>query len=83
MGHTARNAMHHSPQKHNQKFVKGLRKKLIVGSININGLDLEATWVVEQILAKHELDVSLHNYNTYNHLILYCQAQPKLQLQLG
>ena len=77
------------PQKHKQKFVKGLRKKisirspqnpqtpfpdrktLRVGSININGLDLEATWAVEQILANHELDVSLHNHNTHIHLILY------------
>ena len=59
------------PQKHKQKLLKGLRKKLIVGSININGLDLEATWAVEQILANHELDVSLHNHNTHIHLILY------------
>lgn len=28
-----------------------------VGSINLNGLDLEASWAVEQILTKHDLDV--------------------------
>jgi hypothetical protein len=28
------------------------------GSLNINGLDLEATWAVEQLLERHELDVS-------------------------
>ena len=28
------------------------------GSLNINGLDLEATWAVEQLLETHELDVS-------------------------
>ena len=28
-----------------------------VGSINLNGLDLEASWAVEQILSKHDLDV--------------------------
>ena len=28
------------------------------GSININGLDMEAGWAVEQIIAKKNLDVS-------------------------
>ena len=28
------------------------------GSININGLDMEAVWAVEQLLAKKKLDVN-------------------------
>ena len=34
------------------------KTSLKVGSININGLDLEATWAVEQLLDKHGFDVS-------------------------
>jgi hypothetical protein len=33
------------------------------GSLNINGLDLEATWAVEQLLETHRLDVSFKNSN--------------------
>ena len=33
------------------------KTKIKVGSINLNGLDLEASWAVEQILTKHDLDV--------------------------
>ena len=64
------------PEKHKQKFVRGLRQKLAqkpppkpptpspsptslkIGSININGLDLEATWAVQELLSEHNFDVS-------------------------
>ena len=29
------------------------------GSINLNGLDLETSWAVEQLVLKHEFDVRL------------------------
>ena len=35
------------------------------GSLNINGLDLEATWAVEQLLETHSLDVSFKNILHY------------------
>ena len=31
------------------------------GSINVNGLDLEATWAVEQLLTIHKFDVRIPN----------------------
>ena len=31
---------------------------LKIGSININGLDFEASWAVEQLIGKHNFDVS-------------------------
>ena len=34
------------------------KTSLDVGAININGLDFESQWAVEQILIKHNLDVS-------------------------
>ena len=34
------------------------------GSFNINGLDLEASWAVEQILKKRGFDVSYKNHKT-------------------
>ena len=46
---------------------------LKIGSINIDGLDLEASWAVEQLLAEHGFDVSLNlhlqNNNVINKLI--------------
>ena len=32
---------------------------LNLGSININGLDMEATWAVQQLIDKYSLDVSI------------------------
>ena len=34
---------------------------LSVGSVNINGLDMEATWAAQQLLDKYQLDVSKGN----------------------
>ena len=31
------------------------------GSLNVNGLDTESTWAVEQLLRKREFDVSFHS----------------------
>ena len=67
----------YSPEKHKQRFVKKLRRKLATrvdpdektipasptsikfGSININGLDLEASWAVDQLLTTRGYDVGL------------------------
>ena len=37
------------------------------GSFNLNGLDLETSWAVEELVKKHEFDVSS---NKYFHLII-------------
>ena len=37
------------------------------GSFNVNGLDLEAGWAVEQLLTKRGFDVSIiHSKNSFN-----------------
>ena len=68
----------YSPNKHKQKSVKVMRKKLQdkviptpkpctvpstlkFGSFNVNGLDLEAGWAVEQLLSKRGYDVRTKN----------------------
>ena len=62
------------PAQHKQKQKKLLRKKLRskrptdqvirepstkIGSIYLNGLDLETGWAVEQIITNYELDASI------------------------
>ena len=68
----------YSPNKHKQKNVKVMRKKLQdkvipppkpctvpstlkFGSFNVNGLDLQAGWAVQQLLSKRGYDVSTKN----------------------
>ena len=34
--------------------------KLKIGSINLNGLDLETGWAVEQLITNYELDASIN-----------------------
>ena len=43
------------------------QSSLKLGAININGLDIEANWAVEQLLNDHKLDVSLE-YNLQKHI---------------
>jgi exonuclease III len=46
------------------------------GSININGLDLEAAWAIEQFLTKKKFDVSLNSekHNTKNNYLMQVLA---------
>ena len=46
------------------------------GSININGLDLEAAWAIEQFLTKKKFDVSLNSekHNTKNNHLMQVLA---------
>ena len=60
-------------QKHTRKLREDLAKRslspprpqtpittLTIGAININGLDLEATWAIPQLINNHHLNVSIH-----------------------
>ena len=37
--------------------------KIKIGSINLNGLDLETGWAVKQIITNYELDASINLHN--------------------
>ena len=40
------------------KAPPALKTSSTIGSININGMDIEANWAVGQLLKKHDFDVS-------------------------
>ena len=57
----------YSPKKHKQRKIREMRERLQrkallpaskFGSFNVNGLDLEACWAVQQLLDKRGFDVS-------------------------
>ena len=39
---------------------------LTLGSINVNGLDLEAGWAMEQLLVTKDFDVSINNLISFS-----------------
>ena len=43
------------------------KTSLRFGSFNLNGLDLETAWAVEQLVDKHGFDVHKHNDNVHIH----------------
>ena len=78
------------PAKHKQKKTRELRQQLqqqkipgpdpsptttcLFGSFNLNGLDLETSWAVEQLVKKHEFDVRFpHVIKSFMCYFLRCQ----------
>ena len=46
-------------QKPPDQSIREPSTKIKIGSINLNGLDLETGWAVEQIITNYELDASI------------------------